>query len=438
MAFVGQPTVGVRCLFNNQGPLFTHIQHPMSLILYAIPFFLALMAIEMVVAKKRGKAVYRFHDAITSLNIGFVSETIRSLAKLLSIVVYALLVDQVAAFTWDVKNPAVWIVAFFMYDFFYYWAHRSGHEVNLLWASHVVHHSSEDFNLATAFRQSWTNQFFYWMFYLPMAIAGIPVTVFAITALMSAVYQFWVHTQLIRTMGWADRVLVTPSNHRVHHGRNDYCIDRNYGGTLILWDRLFGTYAAERPDEPVVYGTLKPLNSWSPLWGNLKNFAGIYRDALATRGWRNRLMVVFAPPGWTPADAPVHNTTPWDGSRFETASTRWQQRYGVMATLVILVLALDLLTSASGMSMALRLTYTAAIVASTACLARLFENKPGALRLETLRTALLLGPLVAGVWFHPVGPAARAAAAAALLLCLWGLALQRPVLRQTTTSAERA
>ncbi len=438
MAFVGQPTVSERYLFNNEGSLFSHIQHSMSLILYAIPFFLALMVIELVVAKKRGKALYRFHDAVTSLNIGFVSETIRSLAKLMSIVVYALLVDQVAAFTWDVKNPAVWIVAFFMYDFFYYWAHRSGHEVNLLWASHVVHHSSEDFNLATAFRQSWTNQFFYWMFYLPMAIVGIPVTVFAVTALMSAVYQFWVHTQLIDKMGWADRVLVTPANHRVHHGRNDYCIDRNYGGTLILWDRMFGTYAAERDAEPVVYGTLKPLNSWSPVWGNLKNFAGIYRDARAARGWRNKLMVVFAPPGWMPADAPVDDTTPWDGSRFETASTPWQQRYGVMATLIILVLVLDLLTSASGMSMALRLTYTAAIVASTACLARLFENKPGALQLETLRTLLLLGPLVAGVWFHPVGPAARAVAAAALLLCLWGLALQRPALRQTTTSAEHA
>ncbi len=413
----------------------------MSLILYVIPFFLTLMVIEIVVAKKRGKSVYRFHDAITSLNIGFVSETIRSLAKLMSIAVYALLVDQVAAFTWDVKNPAVWIVAFFMYDFFYYWAHRSGHEVNLLWASHVVHHSSEDFNLATAFRQSWTNQFFYWMFYLPMAIAGIPVMVFAITALMSAVYQFWVHTQLINKMGWADRVLVTPANHRVHHGRNDYCIDRNYGGTLILWDRMFGTFAAERDDEPVVYGTLKPLNSWSPVWGNLKNFAGIYRDARATRGWRNRLMVVFAPPGWVPTDAPIVETNPWDGRRFETESNRWQQRYGVIATVVILLLVLDLLTSAADMPMPLRLTYTAAIAASTACLARLFENKHGALRLETLRSILILVPLALGVWFHPVNMTTRAAGAAALLLCLWALAMQRNTTAQANailTTEEQA
>jgi alkylglycerol monooxygenase len=395
----------------------------MSLILYAIPFFLVLMGIEILFAKKQGKAIYRFHDAVTSLNIGFVSETIRSLAKLMSIAVYALMVDQVASFTWDVHHPAVWIVAFFMYDFFYYWAHRSGHEVNLLWASHVVHHSSEDFNLATAFRQSWSNQFFYWLFYLPMAILGIPVMVFAITALMSAVYQFWVHTQLIRKMGWADHVLVTPANHRVHHGRNPYCLDQNYGGTLILWDRLFGTYAAERDDEPVVYGTLTPLNSWSPVWGNVKNFADIYRDALAMPGWRNKLMVVFAPPGWTPADKTVKPEVALDAPLFETPSTRWQKIYGAVATATLLGLVLDLMTSAADLSMPVRLGYTAVIALSTACLAQLFENKPRALRLETVRSILLLGPLAMGWWFHAVTPAGRAVGAAALLLSLLGLAM---------------
>jgi len=395
----------------------------MSLILYAIPFFLALMLIEFLVARKQGKPVYRFHDAVTSLNIGFISETIRSLAKLMSIAVYALMVDQVASFTWDIKHPAVWIVAFFMYDFFYYWAHRSGHEVNLLWASHVVHHSSEDFNLATAFRQSWTNQFFYWMFYLPMAIAGIPVAVFAITALISAVYQFWVHTQLIHKMGWADRILVTPANHRVHHGCNAYCIDRNYGGTLIIWDRLFGTFAAEKDDEPVVYGTLKPLNSWSPVWGNFKNFAGIYRDTLATAGWRNKLMVVFAPPGWIPADAALRSEKAQSADRFETPSTPWQKVYGIVATVSILCLVLDLLTSAAGMSMPLRLGYTAAIAISTACIARLFEGRRHAVALEAIRSVLLLGPMAMGLWFHALTPAGRAAAAVALMLSLGCLAM---------------
>jgi alkylglycerol monooxygenase len=395
----------------------------MSLILYAIPFFLALILIEILAAKKQNKPIYRFHDAVTSLNIGFISETIRSFAKIASIAVYALMVDQVAAFTWDTQQAAVWIVAFFMYDFFYYWAHRSGHEVNLLWASHVVHHSSEDFNLATAFRQSWTNQFFYWLFYLPMAIVGIPATVFAITALLSAVYQFWVHTQLIGKLGWADRVFVTPANHRVHHGRNPYCVDRNYGGTLIIWDRLFGTFSAERDNEPVVYGTLTPLNSWSPVWGNFKNFVAIFRDALAVSGWRNKLMVVFAPPGWTPENQPQKPEIALHAAAFETPSSLWQKIYGAVATASILCLVLDLLTTVNQLSMAMRLGYTLAIALSTAGIARVFEFKPHAVAGENMRSLILFAPLVCGWWFHAVTPSAQGLGAVGLLLSLASLAM---------------
>jgi len=402
----------------------------MSPILYAIPFFLLLVAIEMLLARAQHRKIYRFHDTLTSLNIGFVSETLRSLAKLMSLAVYAVVVDQASSITWDTRHPAVWVLAFFMYDFFYYWAHRCGHEVNLLWASHVVHHSSEDFNLATAFRQSWTNQFFYWVFYLPMALVGIPVTVFAITALVSAIYQFWVHTQLIRTLGWAERVLVTPSNHRVHHGRNPYCINRNYGGTLILWDRWFGTYAAERPDEPVVYGTLVPLRSWSPLWGNVKNFVGLCQDVVAQPGWRHKLMVVFAPPGWTASAPPTARPAlaaaaplPLSAPAYDTPAGPWHKVYGLGATAAILALVLDLLTSLPVLSLPQRLAYTLLIVLSTASLARLFEHQRGGAALETLRTVLLFGPLAAGWWFHPVPLAGRLAGAAVLLLLLFALAL---------------
>lgn len=393
----------------------------MSPILYAIPFFLALIAIELVVAQKMGKSVYRFHDTITSLNIGFISETIRSIAKLMSIAVYALVVEQVASFIWDVKSPAVWIVSFFMYDFFYYWAHRSGHEVNLLWASHVVHHSSEEFNLSTALRQSWTNQFFYWIFYLPMAIAGIPVEVFAVTALLSAIYQFWSHTRLVPKLGWIDRVLVTPSNHRVHHGRNAYCIDMNYGGTLIVWDRLFGTYAEESDAEPVVYGILSPLNSWSPVWGNLKNFVGVWRDARRAKGWRTKLMVVFAPPGWAVAGQMAAPGKPANRNRFETPSTKWQRIYGFIASVFILCLVLDLLLSAASLSMPMRVAYTLFIAGSTGCLAMLFEGRPWAIRLEAVRATLLFGPLMGGLWFHAVTPLGRLAGGIALVISIGSL-----------------
>jgi alkylglycerol monooxygenase len=395
----------------------------MSPVVYALPFFLALIAVEILVAKKMGRSVYRFHDALTSLNIGVVSETIRSIAKLMSIVVYALVVEQVAAFKWNLQSPVVWIVSFFLYDFCYYWAHRSGHEINLLWASHVVHHSSEDFNLSTALRQSWTNQFFYWIFYLPMAVMGIPVEVFAATAVLSAIYQFWSHTRLVPKLGWADRVFVTPSNHRVHHGRNPYCIDMNYGGTLIIWDRLFGTYAAERDEEPVVYGILMPLNSWNPVWGNVKNFLGVWRDALHANGWRNKLMLVFAPPGWS-EKRPVPEPSPVvDITRFETPTSRWQKIYGLVASAQILFLVLDLLIAAPSLSMPTRVAWTLFIAGNTACLAALFEGKRWAIGLEAVRASLVFGSLMAGLWFHAVAAQGRLAGAIALIASLGCLAL---------------
>lgn len=392
----------------------------MSLIVYAIPLFLGLMLLEMAVARAIQAPVYRFHDAVTSIHIGFVSELFRSATKLVSVVVYATLVQQVASFEWNTRQPAVWIVAFFMYDFFYYWAHRCGHEINLMWASHVVHHSSEDFNLSTALRQSWTNQVFYWIFYLPMAMVGIPVEVFVVTALASAVYQFWVHTRLIDRLGWMERIFVTPSNHRVHHGRNAYCIDRNYGGTLIIWDRLFKTYAAERRDEPVVFGTLVPIRSWSPVWANVKNYLGIAQQAMRLSGWRQRLQLVFAPPGSVPL--PGTSPEPLDGVAFETPTTRLQKLYAVFAVVGLLVGVLDLLLASPALAMPLRLGLTLAAALATVPLAWVFEGRKGAVPLEAARCIAMLGPLAAGLWYHPVSPLWQAMAAVWLAVSLTVLA----------------
>lgn len=388
----------------------------MSLIVYAIPLFLGLMLLEIVVARAVRAPVYRFHDAVTSIHIGFVSELFRSVTKLVSVVVYATLVQQVASFEWDTRQLAVWILAFFMYDFFYYWAHRCGHEINLLWASHVVHHSSEDFNLSTALRQSWTNQVFYWMFYLPMAIVGIPVEVFVVTALLSAVYQFWVHTRLIGRMGWMEHIFVTPSHHRVHHGRNAYCIDRNYGGTLIVWDRLFNTFAAERDSEPVVFGTLTPIRSWSPVWANFKNYLAIFQEAAALARWRDRLRLVFAPPGTVSVSrvaAPALDAAP-----FETPVTGLQKLYGTVAMLGLLACVLDLLLTSPALDMRLRLALTVLAALATVPLAWLFEGRKGAMALECARCILMFGPLAVGLWYHPVAPLWQAAAALGLATSL--------------------
>ena len=220
----------------------------MSPIVYAIPIFLLTIVIEIAVAHFRGRQVYDTSDAVTSLHFGIISQVFNTFTKLFTIGIYIAVYEAFAALAWPMDSVVLWVLAVVLYDFCYYWNHRLNHEIALLWGGHVVHHSSEYFNLSTALRQSSTSAFYNWMFYLPLAVLGVPPTMFAVVALIDLLYQYWVHTELIDRMGWFEWIFVTPSNHRVHHGQNDYCIDRNYGGIFIVWDRLFGTFADERRD----------------------------------------------------------------------------------------------------------------------------------------------------------------------------------------------
>ena len=175
-----------------------------------------------------------------------------------------------------------------------------GHESAILWAAHVVHHQSEHYNLTTALRQTSSGALLGWIFYLPMAIAGVPPLVFGVVALVDLLYQYWVHTEQVGKLGWFDRWFCSPSNHRVHHAVNDRYLDHNYGGILIIWDRIFGTFKEE--DEPCVYGTRSPLRSWDPLWANAEVYWALARDSWRARRWSDKLRIWFKPPGWRPAE----------------------------------------------------------------------------------------------------------------------------------------
>lgn len=386
----------------------------MNLLIYVVPIFVALILFEVLAARLMKRDVYNLHDAVTSMNIGILSEVVRSTVKLLTVVIYAALVERFGAFSFDLKSPWVWILAFFLYDFGYYWAHRAGHEVSLLWGAHVVHHNSEEFNLSTALRQSSTNTVFYWVFYAPMALLGIPVQVFVIIAFASAVYQFWVHTRLIDRMGWMEAVFSTPSNHRVHHGRNAYCLDRNYGGTLIIWDRMFGTYAREREDETVVYGTITPINSWNPVWANIKHYVHIVLDVVRFEGWKYKLQSVFAPPGWTPQGMLPHPAV--DPSlKFDTPRGPWQRAYCVIACAIVYLLAMHWLAVAHGLSVADRVAYGLVNVLATLGLSGVISHHRLGVRLELLRVVVVFGALAAGVWFTPVVLWVQALAVAGLV-----------------------
>ena len=277
---------------------------PSQIIVLATPVFLLLIAIELAVGWRRQRNTYRLADAVSSISLGMLSQTSAAFTHLLRIGIYTALFEHVALWRDDAFWTSLpgWLLALLFYDFCYYWLHRMGHESAVLWAAHAVHHQSQDYNLSTALRQTSSGALLGWVFYVPMALAGVPPLVFGVVALIDLLYQFWVHTEQVGKLGWFDRWFCSPSNHRVHHAVNDAYLDKNYGGILILWDRLFGTFKDEDEHEKCVYGTRGLLNSWDPLWANAQVYAGLAHDSWHARSWANKFKVWIKPPGWRPAD----------------------------------------------------------------------------------------------------------------------------------------
>jgi len=183
--------------------------------------------------------------------------------------------------------------------------HRFHHEYKFLWATHVVHHHGEEFNLSTALRQTSSGFLWKWIFFLPILLVGIPSPVFVAVGGLNLIYQFWVHTEHIGKLGWYERYFITPSNHRIHHAKNSEYVDKNYGGVFILWDRFFGTYCEERDDLKPVYGTVKALRSWNPLWANIEVFTNMAKDSYRTKKWKDKIKVWFSRTTWRPKDVEI-------------------------------------------------------------------------------------------------------------------------------------
>jgi sterol desaturase/sphingolipid hydroxylase (fatty acid hydroxylase superfamily)/uncharacterized membrane protein YhhN len=288
-----------------------------KVIVFATPFFLFLIALEFAWSRRSssrtaGQTPFRLSDAISSISLGMLSQLTGALGKLLNVGIYASVFESVALF----PRPDYWtsavgvLLALVMYDFCYYWQHRAGHVVALFWAAHVVHHQSQHYNLSTALRQTSSGLLFGWIFYLPMAVLGVPPTVFGIVLLIDLLYQFWVHTEQVGKLGWFDRVFCSPSNHRVHHAVNDGYVDKNYGGILMLWDHLFGSFQEEDDKKPCVYGTRGALNSWDPLWANLEVYWALAKTSWRTPRWGDKFLVWLKPPGWQSDEMARHSPKP--------------------------------------------------------------------------------------------------------------------------------
>ncbi|PIK60670.1 putative alkylglycerol monooxygenase [Apostichopus japonicus] len=288
-------------------------------------YFLTLIALEYLVAYLEGKkSIFRLADSITSITAGMFLVVSDFVVKGFDIAVYSWIYENYRLLNLPWDNAWTWLICLFGIDLGYYWCHRMAHEVNFIWAAHQVHHSSEDYNLSTALRQCCTE-----VFYIPLAPI-IPPAIMLVHIEFNLIFQFWVHTQVVDKLGPLEYILNTPSHHRVHHGRNRYCIDKNYAGVFIIWDRMFGTFTPEK--EPVVFGLVHPLQTWEPITVQLCHLKYMWHKIWEFETFSDKVAFIFKGPGWEPGkprlglieDIPdIHHPQP----KFDTFLPTWCKFY---------------------------------------------------------------------------------------------------------------
>ncbi|UUY04068.1 sterol desaturase family protein [Svornostia abyssi] len=279
---------------------------------YAIPFFVLLLFVEWLSFRELGDEGgeligYDLVDTRTSLTMGLGNVAINVVWKFVVVLAYTALYE-LTPLRLSPSDWWVWVLLFFADDFAYYWFHRVSHESRVFWASHVVHHSSEHYNLSTALRQTWVPMT-YFPFWLPLALMGFSPWMILLAQSWSLIYQFWIHTERVRRLPrFLEAVLNTPSHHRVHHGSNQQYLDKNYGGILIIWDRMFGTYEPE--GERVKYGLTKNIETHNPVRVAFHEYVALWHDIRHARGVRTKVALAFRGPGWQPEGGPpVESTT---------------------------------------------------------------------------------------------------------------------------------
>ncbi|HZW63840.1 MAG TPA: sterol desaturase family protein [Flavobacteriaceae bacterium] len=273
-----------------------------NIIVWAIPFFILAMLLELYVTtrdKFKTAKGYTAKDAFASITMGLGNVFLGFVSKVLVLGAFFLLYENFRLFT----IPITWwsfVLLFFADDFSYYWFHRISHECRIFWASHVVHHSSEYYNLSTALRQTWSGGFYTFVFWLWLPLLGFHPAMILLQMSISLLYQFWIHTETIDKMPkWFEAIMNTPSHHRVHHGSNPLYLDRNHAGILIIWDKLFGTFQPEVESEKVTYGLVKNINSYHPLKIAFIEWVYLFKDVFRGKiTLKDRLLYFIKPPGW--------------------------------------------------------------------------------------------------------------------------------------------
>jgi len=380
----------------------------------AVPFFFLLMAVEVVVSRVQRRRVYRFNDTIADLTCGMGDQLIGLVVKAATLAIYVAVFNAYSLTEWPIDAAWTWAVGIVGVDLAYYAYHRFSHLVNLGWATHVVHHQSEEYNLAVALRQPWFAQVYGWVFYVPFAVLGLPPFVYATSYALNLIYQFWIHTRLIDRLGPLEWVMNTPSHHRVHHGTDPEYVDKNYAGIFIIWDRMFGTFVEEN-HEPT-YGTLKPLRSWNPLWANVGPIVALVVGSANLDRWSDKIRLWCAPPGWTP-DGVEHPDFPSAGRGYDADGPRGLHPY-VFSHLAPVSVATGLVIAFDRIAPAVWLAGAAIYIAWTGLgWAGMFERRGWALPMEISRlatltiTGVICAAAMGGLWWGAAAAVAVASGA---------------------------
>lgn len=348
-----------------------------NLILWAIPVFLLTVVGEWLHNYIKNRNDFSFADSITNLHLGIGSQAANALFKALILMLYDWGRSHLAlfhpAFTW--YNVLLCVVAF---DYLFYWAHRWGHEMNVFWGSHIVHHQSQEYNLTVALRQSWLHNLIAFPIFLPLVFLGFDTLTFGIAAGIVTLYQYWIHTKLIDKMPvWFEFVFNTPSHHRVHHAINPQYLDKNYAATFILWDRLHGTFKQE--EEEPVYGITTPLNSWNPVWANLHFYYDLWQGSRLLKTVRQKLALLFQGPeklghllGQIKNDPDAFRQVP----KYITNTPLHLQVYVCLQFLVLTYFIAAYMGQFSHLTLFYKLAFFFLVVVSTLSVGALLENKP--------------------------------------------------------------
>lgn len=386
-----------------------------------VPLLYLAVYVDYALSRAQGRHDYDIKDTATSLNVSVIGSVLSMFTVFLRVVTYAWAYQYLALFEWSMDGVWVWVLGFLLYDFSYYWHHRLAHTWHVFWASHVVHHSSERFNLSTAMRMPTVSIHLYaWIFALPLAVVGMPPEVFALISMLNLWYQFWLHTERVGKLGWFDRCFGSPSNHRVHHAINDRYLNKNFGSMLMLWDHIFGTFAEEDPADPPRYGTRDPVRSWDPLWINLATPVGLLRQIWAAPRWRDKLRSLWMPPDWVPEGVPAKAAFVLSQHhRYDSTIPPGHGTYTLVQGFLLWPLMLHQQYAGATLGLGAILPYTAYLVWSCVGLGLLLSPSRtrrrvgrGMERLRMLGSALLA--LIGAQWF--VGVALQPWAIALILL----------------------